>query len=228
MFNGNVPSLSDIAAVTGNNDGFGNGNGWWILIILFAIFGGWGNNGYVGGRSCDCATQGDLQNRFDNQAVTNKLNGLENGMASLGYDQLAQMNGINTNIMTSSNALQSQLANCCCENRQAIAQVRYDMATDTCSITNAINQAAQNIMQNDNANYRQLHDENIAARMEAKDEMIASLRTQIESLNLAQSQANQNNYLISQLRPAAIPAYTVPNPYYGYGYSCGCNQAQCC
>lgn len=42
MFNSNGPSLADIAAVTGNrnNDGFGEGNGWWILIILFAIFGG--------------------------------------------------------------------------------------------------------------------------------------------------------------------------------------------
>lgn len=46
MFNmGSAPSLSDIAAVTkdGNGDGWGNGNGWWVLIILFAIFGGWGN-----------------------------------------------------------------------------------------------------------------------------------------------------------------------------------------
>lgn len=43
MFNSNGPSLADIAAVTGNrnNDGFGEGNGWWILIILFAIFGGY-------------------------------------------------------------------------------------------------------------------------------------------------------------------------------------------
>lgn len=39
MFNSSMPSLSDIAAVT-NNDGFGGNNGWWILIILFAIFGG--------------------------------------------------------------------------------------------------------------------------------------------------------------------------------------------
>ena len=41
MFNtGTSPSLADIAAVTGgnrNNDGWGDGNGWWVLIILFAI-----------------------------------------------------------------------------------------------------------------------------------------------------------------------------------------------
>jgi hypothetical protein len=50
MFNtGAMPSLADIAAVTGNkNDGgWGDGNGWWVLIILFAIFGGWGNGGWA-------------------------------------------------------------------------------------------------------------------------------------------------------------------------------------
>ena len=50
MFGGGaMPSLADIAAVTGNNnngDGFGGNNGWWVLIILFALFGGWGRGGY--------------------------------------------------------------------------------------------------------------------------------------------------------------------------------------
>lgn len=60
MFNmGSAPSLSDIAAVTkdGNGDGWGNGNGWWVLIILFAIFGGWGNGWGGQGRNVEgCAT----------------------------------------------------------------------------------------------------------------------------------------------------------------------------
>lgn len=80
--------------------------GWWAIIILFALFGGWGRGGFGGGFSggngcgCDgsCATVGDVQRGFDNQGVTNKLNGLENGICGLGYDQLAQMNGINQNI----------------------------------------------------------------------------------------------------------------------------------
>lgn len=63
MFNGNnIPSLSDIAAVTKNSDnGWGDGNGWWILIILFALFGwggnGWGNNG--GGMNSTAAAYTD-------------------------------------------------------------------------------------------------------------------------------------------------------------------------
>lgn len=251
---GAAPSLSDIAAVTGNNNrnnGFGDGEGWWVLIILFALFGGWGRNGGLfgggnGGYSGECgcgtpATCGDLQAGFNNQAVTNKLNGLENGLSSLGYDQLAQMNGINQNISTTgygiqsaitnmgiasmqdTNSLSRQLADCCCENRQAIAQVRYDMAANACSVTTAIANAARDITDNQNANYRALHDEIVANRMEDKNAQIQSLQSQVQALNLAQSQANQNTYLISQLRPTPVPAYQVANPYAGFGYGCcGC------
>lgn len=250
MFNSSAPSLADIAAVTGNDrNGWGNADGWWILIILFALFGGWGNgfNGNGGGsRNTTDVIDATLQRGFDNQSVMSKLNGIEQGICSMGYDQLAQMNQINTNIMQTgygitnaiqansiaamqqSNALQSQLADCCCENRAAIAQVRYDMATDTCAVTNAIQQAARDITDNANANYRSLHDEMVASQMEAKNDRIAELQSQVQALNLAQSQANQNQYLINAIRPAAIPAFQVPNPYAGYGCGCYGNNQCCC
>lgn len=205
MFNSNTPSLSDIAAVTNGNDGFAGGNGWWVLIILLALFGGWGNGGYGGYRNAgadanyvllsDFAT---LQRQIDTATADLKsaTTSIANGLSSLGYDQLNQINGINNNIAN----LGFQLQQCCCDNKQAIAQVRYDMATGNCAITNAINQAAQQIMQNDNANYRQLHDENVAAAMEAKDAKIADLTAQIQALNLAASQQAQNAYLISELK----------------------------
>lgn len=251
MFNSSAPSLADIAAVTGNDrNGWGNGDGWWILIILFALFGGWGNgfNGNGGGCASKNTTDvidATLQRGFDNQGVMSKLNGIEQGICSLGYDQLAQINQVNTNIMQTgygitnaiqansiasmqqSNALQAQLADCCCENRAAIAQVRYDMATDTCAVTNAIQQAARDITDNANANYRSLHDEMVASQMEAKNDRIAELQSQVQALNLAQSQSNQNQYLINALRPSAVPAFQVPNPYAGYGYGY-CNSNQCC
>lgn len=202
--NGNGPSLSDIAAVT-NNDSLGGNNGWWILIILFAIFGGFGGGYGYNGRSNSGAIDNyvlssdfaSLQRQIDSATADIKQQGtaIANGISSLGYDQLNQMNGINTNI----NNLGYQLQQCCCENKQAIAQVRYDMATGNCAITNAINTAAQQIMQNDNANYRSLHDENVAMQMEAKNTRIAELQAQIQTLNLAASQQAQNAYLISQL-----------------------------
>lgn len=253
MFNSSAPSIADIAAVTGGgNNGWGNnGDGWWALIILFALFGGWGRGGVFGngsGSGCDgaCATVGDIQRGFDNQGVMNKLNGLEQGISQLGYANLQQSNNIANGLcqlgyqtqnaitqaqiaqMQSANALQAQLADCCCENRAAIAQVRYDMSTNTCNITNAIASAARDITDNQNANYRALHDEIIANRMEDKNEQIADLRSQVQALNLAASQQNQNRYLIDQLRPCPTPAYITCNPWGTQQPYGSCCQAACC
>lgn len=74
-------------------------------------------------------------------------------------------------------------------------------------------------VKNDNANYRALHDEMVTNRMADKDETIAQLRTQLSQMSLAASQQAQNNYLVSQLRPAPNPAYIVQNP----NAAVGCN-----
>ena len=260
MFNsGNVPSVADIAAVTGancrNNDG-GWGNDWWAVIIILALFGGFGNRGGLfgggyGGSSCGCgtpATCSDLQAGFNNQAVTTKLNGLENGLCSLGYE----MNGINTNIMQGNFALQQalnnnaiaqmqdtnavsrQLADCCCENRAAIKDVQYNAALNNNALLQAINTQTNTIVQNDNANYRALHDELVAYQMQQKDDTIQDLRSQVQAFNLAVSQRNQNDYLIDKLQPCPTPAYVVPNPNccynygnFGFNNGCGCNSGCC-
>lgn len=101
---------------------------------------------------------------------------------------------------------------------------QFVQATNTCAITTAIANQTQQIMQNDNANYRQLHDEIVANRMADKDETIAQLRTQVSQMTLAASQQAQNNYLVNQLRPAPGPAYIVQNPYAGTG-TLGCQIA---
>lgn len=271
MFAGNyTPSVADIAAVTnGNcNNGYGYGGfggDWWAWILILALFGwgGFGNRGFGGGFNgcnscCTPATCAEVQNGFNQQATQTMLNGIENGICSLGYDQLNQMNGINTNIMQTgfglqqainnmgvaqmqdTNALSRQLSDCCCENREAISQVRYDMATGFCNVGNQINQAAQNIMQNDNANYRALHDEFVQFQMAQKDDTIANLRSQVQALNLSASQSNQNNALYAHMdanqaelirrlgRDCPTPAYIVPNPFCcNTQPTCGCG-SQCC
>lgn len=244
MFGGSsAPSVADIAAVTRGSDGsngWGNGDGWWVLIILFALFGGWGRGGYGGGSGagCDgaCATVGDVQRGFDNQGITNKLNGLENGLSSLGYDQLSQMNTINQNVSNVGYQLQSaisgmgsQLQQCCCDTQRAIDGVNYNMAQNFCQLGNTVQSVGRDIVDSQNANYRALHDELVQFRMEDKDAQIQQLQSQVQALNLAQSQANQNNYLVNTLRPCPVPAYQSCNPWGGQPYgSCACAASQCC
>lgn len=197
MFNSSAPSLADIAAVTGNNNGLADGNGWWVLIILFALFGGWGNNGYRNGGggvadnyvlASDFAT---LQRQIDTatsdlkQATTS----IGNGLSSLGYDQLAQMNGINTNINTAQNnvmaqlnAMQAQFQQCCCENKYLMAeqscQTRQAVADSTAAILSRIELMEKNALQ----------------------DKINTLTADNQALRFAASQQAQNAYLVSQLR----------------------------
>lgn len=239
MFNSNNGlSAADVAAVMngGNGFGYGFGESWWVIVVLFALmnggFGygrGFGNMGMGGNCGCNygcqnaVATVADVERGFNNQGVTNKLNGLENGLCDGFYavntSILNGVNGIQNAIQNASvanmqdtNALSRQLADCCCEQRQGQMQTINQMDRNACAITTAIQQQTQSIMQNDNANYRALHDELVAYRMQDKDDTIANLRSQVQALNLAASQQNQNAYLVNKLQPCPTPAYIVANP----------------
>ena len=244
MFGGSsAPSIADIAAVTGGgNNGWSNGwggDGWWVLIILFALFGGWGRGGAFGGNGgcgCDgaCATVGDIQRGFDNQGVTNKLNGLEQGLSQLGYADLQQFSNISNGLcqlgyqtQAAVNDVSRQLSECCCDTREAIQGVNYNIAQGFANQGFQLQQCCCDLKETMNNNTRAITDQLTQFRMEDKNEQIAELRSQVQALNLAQSQANQNNYLIGQLRPSPVPAYTVANPYAGFGYGC-CGAAQTC
>ena len=266
MFNQAGPgfSLADVAAVTDNNRnngwGFG-GEGWWVIILFAMIFGwngngNWGNGGNNGAGYIDSA----IQRGFDTQTIVSKLDGINAGLCSLGYDQLAQMNNIGQTVqqvgynnqntftqgqianMQSFNAVMSAIEGCCCNTREAISQVRFDMANQGCETRQAIAMATRDIIDNQNNNYRQLHDEMVAYRMEQKDAIIAEQASLIQALNQAQSQSNQNatfqgylNDFYQRLRDCPVGAYPVPNPNccynanvtfqpqgYGYNGACGC------
>ena len=256
MFNSSAPSIADIAAVTGNNCGqngygFGGyGDGWWVLIILFALFGGWGRGGAFGNNGscgCDgvCATVGDVERGFNNQSTQQRFNGIDQGLCQLGYDNLAQTNNLQNTVMQGNfglqqainnasvanmqdtNSLSRQLADCCCETREAIQGVNFNMSQGFANQSFQLQQCCCDLKQAISDNTRVISDQLTQFRMEDKNEQIAELRSQVQALNLAQSQANQNNYLIGQLRPSPIPAYTVANPYAGFGYGC-CGTAQTC
>ena len=240
------------------NNGYGNGmfGGDWAWILIFALLFGWGNNGngfggvfggrngFIGGYDIGkLATTNDVAVGFNNSAVLNNLNDLKLGQAGIQQTLCQGFSGVNSAISTNGyetrlavNGLSSQLANCCCDLKAGQADLRYTMAQDTCAITTAINTATRDVIDNQNANYRAIHDELVANKIEAKNERIAELTQQVNALNLAQSQANQNAYLtatmdantaelIRRLGRDPIAAYVVPNPFC-CNNTCGCNT--CC
>lgn len=247
-------TASDVAVLSGgygrnNNDGFGGDWGAWIILFLifgmfgWGGFGGWG--GGFGGNGGSAATQADIQRGFDNQAVVSKLDGITQGICDSTYAlNNAITNGFNnTNMgmMQGFNGvergfcnLSSQLSNCCCENREAIAQVRYDMATQACDTRNTIQTSTRDLLENQNSNTRAILDY-------LCNDKIATLQAENQSLKLAASQSAQNAYLtatmdantaelIRRIAPAPVPAYNVPAPYpfAGCGYNSGCGYNNGC
>lgn len=104
------------------------------------------------------------------------------------------------------------------------------MAMNTNAIQNAMCLNTRDLIENQNANYRALHDEIVANRIEDKNAQITAQQNEINSLRLAASQSAQNEYLVSQLAPKfPVPAFLTCNPFTGqtyangYGYNCGCN-----
>ena len=243
MFNSS-PSLADIAAVTGGNrnDGAWGDGGWWVLIILFAVFGGWGGYGFGGngggGYTATAATQADIQRGFDNSAVISKLDGITNGLCDgfyavnngmlTGFNSIQQaINADTVAGMQNANAIQSQLANCCCETREAIQGVNFNMAQNTCALQNTMNNNTRDIIDSQNAGTRAILDY-------LCQDKIATLQAENNDLRLAASQDRQNallttamtaqtNHIISAVNPSPIPAYQVPNPNTYIPYGCGCN-----
>ena len=220
-------------ANTGNGNGFGwGGDGaWWIvLFLIFAAFGGWGNGFGFGGGGNGVMDGYVLTSDFAN--VERKIDSVNQGLCDGFYQQAQLINGTNmarangfgqaelsrsnqqAALMQQLTAMQMQAAECCCNTQRSIEGVRYDMAAQACDTRNTVQNATRDIIDNANSNSRAILDFLTQSKLQ-------DLQSENQGLKLAASQAAQNSYLVSQLRPSPIPAYTVQNPY------C-CNQFACC
>lgn len=234
LSDGGVQATMPVAPTGMMNSGFGGFGGdgaWWIIILFLFVFCGWGGNGWGNNGNSGGVVDGYvLTSDFAN--VERKIDSVNQGLCDGFYQQAQLVNGTNmamangfaqaelsrstqqAALMQQLNAMQMQAANCCCENRAAIAQVRYDMATQACDTRNTVQNATRDIIDANNQNSRAILDFLTQSKL-------SDLQTENQNLKLAASQAAQNSYLVSQLRPSPIPAYTVQNPY------C-CNQFSCC
>ena len=239
----------------GGFGGYGNGDWAWI-IVLFLIFGwgrnGFGGNGFGGGsgigenyvlatdfatieRKLDGINNGICDSTFAlNNTITNGFFGVQNSLTQ-GFA------GLNTALLQGNYALSSQLADCCCGFKSQLADcccriergidgINYNNALQTNALQQTLCNNTRDIIENANANYRAIHEELVANKLEMKNDRIAEQQNEINALRLKASQEAQNNYLISQLKPCPDPAYIVPNPnccynynVTGFGYGNGCN-----
>ncbi len=231
---GTVMTMPVQPANTSNGNGFGwGGDGaWWIIILFLFVFCGWGGNfgGFGNGNNGAGVVDGYVLTS-DFASVERRLDNITNGLCDGFYQQaqlvngtnLAMANGFQSAELSRANQqaalmqqlfqMQMQSQECCCENRQAIAQVRYDMATQACDTRNTVQNTTRDIIDSMNAGFRGIEQRLTAQEIAQKDAKIAEQNQQLFAAQLAASQAAQNNYLVTTLRPTPIPAYQSCNPW---------------
>ena len=191
---------ADVAAVTRNNDcygdGFGMGGGWLSWLLIFALIGG---NGFGFGNRNQAATTEDLASGFNFSALQNKTNDilaavnnnnqvLSNAICQLGYQDAQHTYD-----------LSRQIADCCCTTQRGIDSVRFDMANYSASTNAAITAGTQKILDKMCENEK------------------AAMAARIQSLELQQA-------LCGVIRYPTATTYAVPSTCFGFN-SCGCNGA---
>ena len=231
----------------GNNNGFGNGFGngdgaWWIIILL--LF-GWGRNGFGNGFGGNSGIGENYVLATDFATIERKLDGINNGICDSTFalnntinngffgvqNALCQgFNGLNVAYLQGTNALSSQLAGCRCDIRQQISDccckvergidgINYNNALQTNVLQQTLCNNTRDIIENQNANYRAIHEELVANKLEMKNDRIAEQQNEINALRLKASQEAQNAYLLNELKPCPSAAYIVPNPNCCYNYN---------
>lgn len=258
------------------NGGFGNGfsgDGWWILVLLLCLGGGWNggwNNGYGAGMPLMAMnTNNDVQRGFDQSAVINGINNLNtavqgvnnaicnstasvtssvnNGFAQAEISNNArQMADMNQNFAMQNamnagfNSAQAQLAQCCCDNRLASADLKSTILSENCADRAALSDALRDVLTQSNANTQRILDTMCQNQIADLQRQLADKNTQIAMLGLkADNLANmdaiianneaQTAILKQALNPTPIPAYPAQYPSWNNTNTCGCqNSYSCC
>ena len=248
--------------MNGGFGGAGYGSDWIWVILLLALFGGnWGGNngGFFGGNNNDFAWLSNgqkeiMQNTnqgFDTLHLSNQLDTVNSGIYSLS-NQLcnccADMNQTVSNgfynaeiaannrqmaNMQQNFDLSRQFADCCCENRLGIQDLKATVISENCSDREVLRQIGQDILVNQTANTQKIIDEIFRDRLDEKDDKIAELNRQLQMADLRASQIAQTQAITSniynELKNCPVgtvpvygsqPIFTCPN---NNGCGCGFN-----
>lgn len=257
----------------GGNGGFGFGGDSWAWIILLLLL-GWGNNGnggFGGGNIYPWMNQANLTSEgFQNQMLNDNVTSIRDGIASLstqlcnccGDMQMALANGF-AGVEQGANARQianmqtafaSQTANAQGFNNvgMGLADLKYTVATENCADRTQAYQNTRDIIDSQTNGTRaildklcQLELDGVKAQVEAKNDRISELQTQLNMATLRESQTAQNAFIsqgfaneVDQLynRLNTCPVPTTPvygrtpiftcNQTPNYGCGCGCNGGQ--
>ena len=177
------------------------------------------SNGFANAATQLCNCCSDMQ-----MTMANGFAGVEQ---SANARQMADMNqnfALQTAMMQGFNNIGSQFADCCCENRLGIADLKYTVATENCTDRYEAAKNTTAIMENCNRNNQEILDKLCQLELDGYKRENDNLRTVVNMQNLAASQVAQTaqlisdntaqtQYIVNRVAPYPVPSYTVPNPF---------------
>ena len=215
-----------------NNGGFGFGDGdggiWMLVLFILIRLGGWNNNGFSGngsgGNGAVAYVTSDVQRGFDQAELTTGISSIASSLCN-GFSNVQQslcngFAGVNQGVangfaqaeiannarqmadMQQNFSIQSALQNCCCENRAAVADLKYTVATENCMDRTAAAQNTRDIIDAIRSGDQMLMDKICALELqgvknqldEARRDNI-SLQNQLNMATLRESQTAQNAFI---------------------------------
>ena len=251
---------------SGFGNGFGGDGWWILLLFILLGNGAWGNSfggGWGGGNELYpwMNQSNQINGGFRDQMINSNIDSIQSGINGIQTQLCNGFAGVNSTVsngfaqaeiannarqmanMNQIYGLSSQFADCCCENRLASCQTqniiqnegnttRFADANNTRDIIQSQTNGTQAILDK----LCQLELDGVKAQVEAKNDRIAELTTQLNMANLAASQTAQNAFiskgfsdevdaLYNRLNSCPVPTtpvygrtpiFTCPNN------SCGC------
>lgn len=249
-----VMPVSPYGGGNGFGGGFGNDWGWIILLLLFAG-GGWGNGfgGIAGGNELyPWINQSEVTtNGFQNLSTQNQITAVQSDLGDIQTQLCNGFAGVNATVsngfaqaeiaensramanMQQLFGLQSQFADCCCENRLANCQTQNIIQNEGNATRFADANNTRDIIDNATRGNQMILDKLCQLELDAKNDRISDLERQLTMANLSASQNNQTQTLLADnfaqtsaleqyLAPVPRPAYIVQNPNCCSQNTCGC------
>ena len=238
-----------------NGNGFGFGGDWaWIILLLLL---GWGNNGWgngngngVGGLYPWMNQTETINDGFRDQMLNTSVTSIRDGIGDISTQLCNGFAGVNAGVangfaqaeisanarqmadMNRSFALQSQFADCCCENRLGIADLKYTVATEACADRSASAMNTRDIIDSQTRGTQAILDKLCALELDGVKAQLAQaerenvgLQNQLNMATVQNSLNGEVDALYNRLKNCPVPSM----PVYGNtpiftcgGNSCGC------
>ena len=131
---------------------------------------------------CNCC--GDMQ-----MSLANGFAGVEQGANARQIANMQQAFANQTAMNQGFNSVQSQLAQCCCDNRLATADLKYTVAQENCADRQALNEGVRDIIASQTSGTQRILDQLCQDKIDEKNDTIAQLR---QELLYARGQASQD------------------------------------